>query len=117
MKNNAFTETGSGQAQGKLKQKGRVCHTGAVNCVETWELLPAAFPSGLRALSKQMNDMPWLLYAPYFCANTTLRSKFPDMLVSPTGYSVPSPQSSAKFYESLFAAKQVRNGRFVQFEY
>jgi len=54
-----------------------------VNCVETWELLTGPFPDNLRSLSLKLGAMPWLLYAPYFCANTTLRSKFPDMLVSP----------------------------------
>ena len=40
------------------------------------ELLTGPFPDDLRALSKKLGDMPWLLYAPFFCATTTLRSKF-----------------------------------------
>ena len=55
-----------------------------------------SFPSGLRSLSEQLK-VPWLLYAPYFCGNTSLREKF-DMLVSPGGYAVPTPAKSEAFY-------------------
>ena len=49
-------------------------------------------------------ELPWLLYAPFFCANSTfVRADPGSMLVSPGGYAVPTPETSQRFYERLFA--------------
>lgn len=48
--------------------------------------------------------VPWLLYAPFFCDNSTWAQKDPSrMLVSPGGYAVPTPNASLEFYQELFA--------------
>ena len=70
-------------------------------CTHDWTPWPHAFPGGLDAVQTQV---PWLLYAPFFCGNSTWAQTDPSsMLVSPGGYAVPAPNSSLKFYQGLFA--------------
>jgi hypothetical protein len=66
-----------------------------------WTPWPEAFPRGLDGVQ---TDVPWLLYAPYFCANSTFVTDDPaGMLVSPGGSAVPTPARSEGFYKKLFA--------------
>lgn len=74
---------------------------GGVYCTMDWKPWPDAFPGGLDAVQTKL---PWLLYAPYFCRNSSFGAMHPgEMLVSPGGYAVPRPGVSTQFYRNLFA--------------
>ena len=52
---------------------------GEVFCAMDWQPWPHAFPRGLDGVQ---TDLPWLLYAPFFCANSTFVKRAPhDMSV------------------------------------
>lgn len=80
--------------------KGYLPVGGGVFCTEDWQPWPDAFPGGLDGVQTKL---PWLLYAPFFCKNSTWVRKNPaGMMVSPGGYAVPTPAASASFYRELF---------------
>ena len=55
-------------------------------CVHDWLPDPQAFPQGLDGVQ---TNLPWLLYAPFFCANSTfVKEDREGMLVSAGGYVV-----------------------------
>jgi hypothetical protein len=76
---------------------------GGVFCTHDWTPWPHAFPGGLDAVQTKV---PWLLYAPFFCDNSTWVTRDPArMLVSRGGYAVPTPKASLGFYRELFAQR------------
>jgi len=81
---------------------GHTPEGGGVFCTMDWRPWPSAFPAGLDGVQ---TELPWLLYAPYFCANSSYVLQAPqNFLVSPGGYAVPTPNHSAVFYRQLFAS-------------
>ena len=108
-----------------------VVYEGAVSCVRNWSARHDWFPSGLKAFSERLANIPLLLYMPYLCNDTAYRTEVPlaiedarkarrggvpDRSGGPaagcswpnnrtcTGrYALPAPGSSEAFYRARFA--------------
>ena len=84
-----------------------------VNCVDEWEMLPEAFPSGLEGVRAELDGAPFLYYMPYWCQNatqwqpTTVASELWDFLThSECGwaceYALVDASQSLDFHAALF---------------
>ena len=89
--------------------KGFKPRGGGVFCTDDWRPWPSAFPAGLDGVQTKL---PWLLYAPYFCSNSSLIAELGPQaaLIAPGGYAVPRANASLAFYRALFASKYAGDG-------